>query len=156
MAVDIKRRTLRMNGFTLFEMLLLLAVLALIATISLPMLREPAPGLQLRAMAYDLVNKLRKARGAAIKSNKDHTMTIDVAARRYWVEGLTKPSRIPKQISVDVATVQREQINGRRARMRFRPDGTSSGGTVILTNGALRAEVRLNWLTGHASLVWRK
>ncbi len=143
------------GGFTLFEMLLVLAILALIAFFSLPLLYRPADRLDMRATAYDMVNQLRAARSAAIRSNQPRAMTVDIDTRRYWVSGVTKRKQIADSISVVFVTLQKERVSSSQARLQFHPDGSATGGAIILSQNAQRAVVRIDWMTGHAELIWK-
>ena len=59
------------RGFTLVELLTVLAILAILTTISVPSLREFVQAGQMRSAAFDLVVDLSYARSEAIKRNAD-------------------------------------------------------------------------------------
>ena len=144
------------SGFTILELLLVLVILAVVSTIAYPLIHQSHRDMTLRSTAHQLANHLRLARGAAIKSNKDYTMTIDVAQRRYWVNGLTRPRRISQAIAVDFITLLKERSSSKRAGLRFYPDGSATGGKIILTMGRNQAIVELDWLTGNTRVRWSK
>ena len=140
------------EGFTLLELLLVLGILALAAVFSLPLINRPVGDATLTATAQKLANDMRVARAAAIRDNAERTMTIDLARRRFWVDGLTGASVIPNGITVDFVTLQAEQLSGRLGRLRFFVDGSATGGNVILKAERRVVNVELDWMTGHASL----
>lgn len=140
------------DGFTLLELLLVLGIMALAGVFAMPLVNRPAGEATLIATAQKLAGEMRMARSAAIRDNTERTMTIDLAARRFWVDGLTGASPIPSGITVDFVTLQAEQLSAERGRLRFFVDGSTTGGNVILKAGRRVATVELDWMTGHASL----
>jgi general secretion pathway protein H len=140
------------EGFTLLELLLVLGILALVGVFSMPLVNRPVGDATLTATAQKLANDMRVARAAAIRDNAERTMTIDLARRRFWVDGVTGASAIPNGITVDFVTLQAEQLSGRQGRLRFFVDGSATGGNVILKAGQRVMTVELDWMTGHASL----
>jgi len=140
------------DGFTLLELLLVLGILALVGYFAMPLLNRPAGDAALLATAQRLANDMRVARAAAIRDNTEHTMTIDLANRRFWVDGLTGATAIPSGIAVDFVTIRAEQLSGRQGRLRFFVDGSATGGNVILKAGRRIVTIDLDWMTGHASL----
>jgi type II secretion system protein H len=85
-------------GFTLLELLVVLAILALAAAIALPTLTSPSDGVRLRSAAGEIAAALRAARAAAIARNGEVAVMIDADRRSLEVEGL--PAR---RFSVDIA-----------------------------------------------------
>jgi general secretion pathway protein H len=139
-------------GFTLLELLIVLAVMALAVGLAMPLATRPAGDAALTATARKLAADMRMARASAIRDNTERTLTIDLARRRFWVDGLTGASAIAGGIAVDVVTVRAEQRSARQGRLRFFPDGSATGGTVALTGAGRRVTVKLDWMTGHASV----
>jgi general secretion pathway protein H len=139
-------------GFTLLEMLLVLGVMAVAAVFAMPLATRPAGDATLNATARKLANDMRIARASAIRDNRERTLTIDLAGRRFWVDGVTGASPIASGIAVDFVTVRAEQLNERQGRLRFFVDGSATGGNVILKGGGRVVTVKLDWMTGHASV----
>lgn len=133
------------SGFTLMEMLVVLALLAVVAGIALPVARRQNDGVALRATAHQLAAHMRTARGAAIRDSAEKTLVLDAGGRRYWVEGVTKVQALAKGVELRVA-----------GALRFYPDGTSTGGTVVLAGGGSAAEITLDTLTGTPRLQWSR
>ena len=140
------------DGFTLLELLLVLGILALTGYFAVPLVNRPVGDATLTATAQKLANDMRVARAAAIRDNAERTLTIDLARRRFWVDGLTGASVIPSGITVDFVTLQAEQLSARQGRLRFFVDGSATGGNVILKAGRRVITIELDWMTGHASL----
>ena len=68
------------RGFTLIELMIVLAILAL-AGFSIPALDVYLPGYRAKTAARDLVSQLQMARLRAIAKNKRHTLSVDAAAK---------------------------------------------------------------------------
>ncbi len=139
-------------GFTLLEMLIVLCIIAVAGVLAMPLATRPAGDATLMATARKLANDMRMARASAIRDNAERTLTIDLARRRFWVNGVTGASPIANGIAVDFVTVRAEQISGRQGRLRFFVDGSATGGNVILKGGGRIVTVKVDWMTGHASV----
>jgi general secretion pathway protein H len=136
-------------GFTLLEVLMVLAILGLVAALALPTLRRPPDKLRLEAATRTLVSALRFSRVQAIARNDDVVVTIH--ANRRILESSTGPAiKIDQEISVEMIFAASERRRDAAGAIRFFPDGTSSGGDIILTLNKRRARISVNWLTGEA------
>ncbi|WP_088343227.1 MULTISPECIES: GspH/FimT family pseudopilin [Rhodomicrobium] len=140
------------DGFTLLEMLIVLGILALAGTVAMPLVNRPVDDATLTATARKLANEMRLARASAIRDNAERTLTIDLARRSFWVDGVTGASPIAQGIAVDLVTLQRERLSARQGRLRFFVDGSATGGNVVLKAGRQVVSVDLDWMTGHASV----
>lgn len=137
------------SGFTLLEMLLVLALIGVMAAVALPVARRQHEGTALRATAHQLAAVMRGARGAAIRDNAEKTLVVDVARRRFWVDGVSKVYPIANGVDVGLVALP-------PGLMRFHADGSASGGNVLLTAGRASAEVTLDALTGAPRVKWRR
>jgi general secretion pathway protein H len=127
-------------GFTLIEMLVVLAIIALAAT-ALPMLGAGLPGVRLRAEADRIASVLRDLRDAAIRQDATTAFLIDPVTRSYTATG-TPPRGLP----ASVTRIGMQDGGGRS--IQFFADGTSTGGTVILSGIRRSAAIHVDWLTG--------
>ncbi len=143
-------------GFTILELLVVMAILAGVASITFPLVYRAHPEATLRATANHLAGELRAARGYAIKTNQQQTLTLDVGRRIYWVAGRGRPQRIANSVGLDFVTLEKERVDGSQARLRFMPDGSATGGNIVLTSGGHKATVEVDWMTGHARVVWSR
>jgi len=143
----------REAGFTLIEMIVVLTILALMTTFLLSNGRQVSPAIHARAAAQAVAGALRQARGEAIAGNRSVALTLDVANRSYrWGQ---RPAEIlPPDLSLSLLTGRNELISGVNAagRIRFDPDGGSSGGRVTIAGGGQVWWVGVDWLSGRVSI----
>ena len=137
-------------GFTLIEVLVVLVILGL--SIALIVSRGPArsAGFDLRATAGDIAQQLRIARSEAIATDRITRFTLDPADRRYETNGVAGPL-LPPELALTMTTVTGGAPRPLGA-ITFAPDGSSSGGRVVLVVGANAVTVVVDWLTGRVSI----
>jgi general secretion pathway protein H len=138
-------------GFTLLEMVVVLAILGLVAALALPTLRRPPDNLRLEAATRTLASALRFSRVQAINRNADVVLTIH-ADRRMFESSAGSAIQLDKEISVEMIFATPERRGSAAGAIRFFPDGTSSGGDIVLALDKRRTRISVNWLTGEARL----
>ena len=121
-------------------------------TVALIVSRGPArsTGFDLRATAGDIAQQLRLARSEAISTNRITRFTLDAADRRYEMNGIAGPL-LPPELALTMTTVTGGTPRPLGA-ITFAPDGSSSGGRVVLVAGANAVTVVVDWLTGRVSV----
>ncbi len=140
------------RGFTLIELLVVLTVIALLATLATPMIQRAVPGVELKTAAEGLRTELRLARSAAIRDNRETWLSIDVETGAYQRDSAARVRSVPPAIRLTLLTARREQIDETQGRIRFFPDGTSTGGAVRLRREARAYEVAVDWFDGRVSI----
>jgi len=131
------------DGFTLVEMLVVLAILALTMLMSLPYVRGAGDARVLEAVAQTIVARLRQTQALAIANNAERAFSIDL--KNTKIIGLI--FALPDGAKLRVETAQ-GLVTTDTASFRFFADGGSSGGKITLSKGASNYEIDLNWLTG--------
>jgi len=141
----------RAGGFTLIEMLAVIAILgaalALVVAYRAPMSR----GLDLRASASAVATGLRLTRSEAILKNRSVTFDLDLVAHRFRA-GSAPVQELPPALAIDLLTIAGERRPGLAADIRFNPDGSSTGGRITLADGGRAIVVGVDWLTGRVSI----
>jgi general secretion pathway protein H len=130
-------------GFTLVEMLVVLAILAVTMVVSLPYARSSGEARALEASAHILAARLRETQSAAVSNNAERILIIDLPRAKI----IKPPYSFPQGIVLHIETTE-NQIVLDKASIRFFADGGSTGGKITLSNGGSKFEVAINWLTG--------
>lgn len=142
----------RARGFTLIEILAVVALIALAVTLVAVSVGDGLTGAKVRAASRDLAAALRYTRGQAIVKREQKTLSVDVDGRRYraadrsWVE-------LPKDMDIKLFTARSELEEEGVGRIRFFPDGASTGGHIDLIRGEAVWRVDVNWLTGEIRII---
>jgi len=137
-------------GFTLLEMIVVLVVLALVAGVVMSRGPVRSRGLTVRAAVADVVATLRGARGRAIAASRPVLVVVNGAEGRMSVDGQPVLS-VPPGMALAAASGLGTPPTSRLTGIRFSPDGSSSGGRILLADGTRRVLVAVDWLTGRVS-----
>jgi general secretion pathway protein H len=119
-------------GFTLIEMIVVIVIMALVA--SLVLVRQPwhSAGLDLAATERTIASALQLARSRAITQDRD--VVVVTEANGFSLDGAVTTLTAGQAITP--------------ARLVFTPDGQCSGGTILLVSATLRIALTVDWLTG--------
>jgi general secretion pathway protein H len=139
-------------GFTLIEMIVVIAIMGLMMVLVTVNGTPISPATHARAAAEAISGAMRAARSQALVGNRSVEMTIDLPRRLYRV-GAGPAQILPNDLSVALLTSEDELVSGAVGRIRFNPDGSSSGGRVTVTGGNRVWWVGIDWLSGRVSIV---
>jgi general secretion pathway protein H len=113
-------------------------------------LSDPSPGARVKTAAHQLVAALREARSEAILRNTETTLPLDVERRAFRTGPRSQLKALPSDIELALTIADTERVDAGAANIRFFPDGSSTGGRIVLSKGASSYEVTVPWLTGRA------
>lgn len=161
-------RGARRSGAALLDALTALAILAGIAAVAAPVYRSLDARL-LEQDAQALAAQLREARALSIAHGVATTVSVDARSKTVETRLGVDREQAPKgqALKLERATT----LSGRAARlrsaapafasgdgsshrttalleMRFFPDGSATGGEVVLTSASAARRLRLDWATG--------
>ncbi|MGB5832012.1 MAG: GspH/FimT family pseudopilin [Thiohalocapsa sp.] len=148
MTPELRSIALARHGFTLVELLVVLAIAGLLMAVVPPLISAAMPGVELKAAARRTAGALRLAREIAIAQGRDAAWVIDVENNAYRVDGDHRRGSLPGGLDVELVAAEGEMQSEAIGAIRFFPDGSSTGGRVILKRGDGGYQVGVNWLTG--------
>ena len=123
------------RGFTLLELLVVLALIGVFLAIGAPYISSSLPSWQTRSAAREVAAALRKARSQAIFTDTDSVFSIDVNRRLYSLSGDPTTHPLPAKLHITLYTAQQALFSRSIGSIRFFPDGSSTGGRVTLSDG---------------------
>jgi general secretion pathway protein H len=136
----------RSRGFTLIEMLAVIVLIAIAATVTAVSLHGRSRG-ELQAAAQHIAAGLRDTRTRAMATGKPQWFSVDLRAHSYMVPGRV-PRSLPSAAAVRVESAAEAGDQSGVARIGYFPDGSSSGGNITLSEAHRGARVDVDWLTG--------
>ena len=140
------------DGFTLFEMLLTLALAAGLAALAAPNFGPAIDAARLKSASREVVSALRHARSLALRQRREIRFTMDIHQHVYSLSDRPKIHRLSGDIELKLFTAQSEVIDQGKGSVLFFPDGSSTGGRVTLIAGQRKRLIDINWLTGLVTL----
>jgi general secretion pathway protein H len=143
------------RGFTLLEILLVIAIIGAASVLAATAMGGGFRGMQLKASARQIASNLRYTRAQAIATGEPQRFVID-PARHAWQAPKNHHGDIPPKLGI-VFTGAREAASpdgaGRgEGAILFFPDGAATGGRIRLTAGKAAWDIDVAWLTGQVQL----
>jgi general secretion pathway protein H len=141
------------RGFTLLEMVCVLAVIAMLAAVLLPLIPRQTSRSRLQAYALQTATLLKADRNAAIRHQTEVATLVDTGTRSIRSGVTTEMIRIPDDVRFDALLPQTCRQHAALSTINFFANGMSCGGMIALTRLDTGYEVRVNWLTGRIEIV---
>lgn len=140
-------------GFTLLELMVVLVLMVMVYAFAGPMISAGMPGAELKGAARQLAAGLRKARSHAVTSKEEAVLTIDVEQHRFEVSGDKRNYALPAKLEISLFTAQSELLRDKVGRIRFFPDGSSTGGRITVAFAERKYHINVDWLTGQVAVL---
>jgi general secretion pathway protein H len=140
----------RDHGFTLLEILIVIAIAGAMLGVVVTHGPMRSQGLQVRAAAGALAQTLRMARAQAIERSQDVAVVIDPQKHSFAQD--LGPVRTLAADMVVVLLPGTMAGPGDTGLVRFSPDGSASGGGVVLGSEHRRLKISVEWLTGRVTV----
>jgi general secretion pathway protein H len=142
----------RSAGFTLIELVVVLAVMSLMIAMVAGRGSPVSPSTHARGAIRVISGALRAARSEAVMSNRSVAFNLDTTNRRFWW-GSQPPVTLSGDLSLALLTASDQTAGDAIGRIRFDPDGGSTGGRVAIATGDRTWWVGVDWLSGRVSIV---
>jgi prepilin-type N-terminal cleavage/methylation domain-containing protein len=122
------------RGFTLVECGIVVFILAIMAALAIPSFQKYSQNGNLKAAAREIISDFSSLKQRAMAENKTFSVKFDVVQNNYIIQGGgTNQVKTPKDFASDI-TITTASFNV-GSTIKFQTRGTTSFGTVVLTNG---------------------
>lgn len=118
-----------------------------------PQLSNVVESSKVNAAARELISALKQTRNSAISSQKDIALLVNVDNKSYQIQKKSHSLSLPAETTIKLTTAKSEQLSESKGRIRFFPDGSSTGGQITLKNETQKFVIDVNWLTSRIRLL---
>jgi general secretion pathway protein H len=146
---DRRRQT---GGFSLLEVVCVLAIFAILAALVGPMLPRGTSRVRLESYAVAAAAVLKADRNAAIRRQSQIATEVDASSRLVRSGASGRVILVPSDVTFD-ALLSTRCGPASAGSIRFFASGMSCGGVIRLSRSGAGYEIRVNWLTGGVELV---
>jgi len=147
-----RRGRRRASGFTLLEMLVVIVLIGLAAVAVSLSVTQGLASARVRAASSELAGALRATRAQAIVRGQEQVFDVDTRANSY--DGAKQRNvALPRGLQASITSAKEDRPNDHTGRIRFFPDGSSTGGRITLKAGRREWHVNVSWLTGEVRVV---
>jgi general secretion pathway protein H len=141
------------GGFTLLEIVCVLAIVALIAAIAYPAIPRATSRPLLEAYALKAAGLLKEDRNAALRRGAMVATQLNADARTIRSGASGRVLRLPQDVGFRAVLARQCGGSSAGTSVAFLPSGMSCGGTIFLSRPGTMFEVRITWLTGGIEVV---
>lgn len=141
------------RAFTLLELLVVLTLAALLMVVVPPLLSQGVSSAELKSAARKLAAALKYARNQAITHHQEAVLVLNLKKHYFRVTGKDRRYSLPENIEISLVTARSEVAAQHIGKIRFFPDGTSTGGRITLAQGKQKFLIDINWLTGRVAIL---
>ena len=141
----------RACGFTLFELLAVIVLVGIAAAAVSISVSQGLRSARVSAASGELAAALRATRAQAIVRQAETHFDLDTRAASYLAADGCRVA-LPDGMRVSITSARQDQVDATTGRIRFFPDGSSTGGHITLQQGKRQWRVNVAWLTGAVSV----
>jgi general secretion pathway protein H len=141
------------KGVTLIELVVVLAIIAIGAVLTIPNMGPWIQSYRLRTAARDITSTLRVAQMKAVSTNMSYQVSFDTGARTYVLRRNTGGLWLDEGAAQTLPTGIRMDPAPTNNPLTFSPNSSSNGGTVYLKNPKeTPREIRVSPSTGRIAI----
>lgn len=139
------------GGFSLVEILIALAVMALAVSIAGLSLSNFSSKAREQQAIEKMVQELRSARRAAVQTGQPQSVRFDVSDRSFLGSDGDR-HRLPAHMEFRITSAVEAAGTEGQPAILFMPDGANTGGEIELQGTFGVRTIRADWLTGEIAL----
>lgn len=133
------------GGFSLVELIVVLALGGLLAAVLPSRLNALLESAAYRKTVHDSANALEHARTRAVLDGRRIYVSVDVNAGRLTSDDAVLV-QLPSSVEMNVSGVA--SVGRAHPVLFFDPDGSASGGRIVVAGKTRSSAIDLDWLTG--------
>jgi general secretion pathway protein H len=141
------------SGFTLLEIVCVLAIIALLLATVLPALPLATSRPMLEAYALRAAAMLKADRAAAVRRGITVATELSPLARMIRSGATGRSLQLPQDVGFRAILADQCGAGSAGTTIEFLPSGMSCGGTIYLSRPGITVEIRITWLTGGVEIV---
>jgi type II secretion system protein H len=137
------------TGFSLLELLLVLALAGLLAAVVIPSLPGAVESARLRGSAGEVRAVLTLARTLAVSEARSRLVAFDLDRGEYGIDADSRKWLLPEGIRLATVRLGDADKGSGVVRVRFYPDGSADDAEIALSSaGGGKRKVTVDPLTG--------
>jgi general secretion pathway protein H len=140
-------------GFTLLEVVCVVAIIAMLAAIIMPAIPRGTSQARLEAYAIETATLLKADRDAAVRRRTEIATEVNALSRAVRSGASGRLVRMPDDVVFEALLAARCNQRAVGNTINFFGSGMSCGGTIELTRLGSGFQIRVNWLTGGVEVV---
>lgn len=138
------------SGFSLIELMVVMVLVVGLFGLLGTSISRSVGGAELRNEVREIIAGLRHTRGQAIVRRTETVFLAD-ADKLTWQAAGRDQQQLPEGLDITLTTARSEMTGENAGGIRFFPDGSSTGGSVLLSVDERKWYVTVGWLTGEIS-----
>ena len=139
------------SGFSLIELLIVITITIMMFAVVTPRMNSFLKRVELKQLANKMASSLQLSHYQAISSGHYVLWTLDLQQHQFVYGKEDKVVSYSDDIEVIYTTASKEKISENKANIRFFPDGSATGGEVLLKGKALY-RIQIDWLSGKVDI----
>ena len=141
---------MRERGFTLLELLVVFAIIALVVGLTPVAFDRLRDSSQYRNTLRTMISEMRQARTIAVGQGREIQFKIDLQKHAFGMDGGAVHA-LPSSLQLRATVASRELAQG-VAAIRFLPDGGATGGSIEIKRASGDGvRLRVDWLSGRVT-----
>lgn len=143
----------RSGGFSLIELLVVMAILGVLAGLVTARVSSPNEATVLKTESRKLIAHLRATRSKALAESEIYSVMTTDEGKGYAIRPGEEIVILTGAISLELSSTNMPAgLSGSVPSITFYPDGSTSGGTIILSGSNGKREISVNWITGEVAI----